>query len=603
MRWKINEFKAWLRAHITYPGPDGRPVKFVPNDAQGLLMVQPELSGEPGWLTIAKARQLGVSTLLLLLVLWLCITRPGIQILVVTPNEEPTGDEIITKWRALMAAAERAPDSGWPGKPRHDSKSETVFANGSRVAWHHIGGTKTVADAVGRAGTYALAILTELAFPFDAPLAWRTIDALMPALERAKAPVIVDSTPGESPGAGDCYRALLAAAVNDGIGRHVLLPWWTFEGYRITPAPPLSRISREERRLMIDHGLDAGQIAWRRQKLKPRAGETPQAARARFEKAYLESVDAALRQTSESDIWPADFVEAINARVFDPPYMLDDHLKRLHVFDLAHDARWGEPAPRGYVRAWQLPDPDRRYFAGIDAADGLPGGDWLTLTILDDASRYALTARLKVETLHAAAIFQRLVELYNAPTRVERNKGALLARYMREPVDARVAVGRELAPLRHAIRVPLCTFNVSPITRPEVLGAALGLLGDPSVAPDRETRAELLGLVRNKGKLEHGSSSHDDLIFSAGHAALERRARLTSTRPANPRGRKLPTPGRKYDYLIDDTGPSGYPSRRGRARGHHAVRVQNRRDRSGGASSRGASHGPQRPRPRRYRPE
>jgi hypothetical protein len=581
----ITDLRSWIRDHAYVLRPDGTGIeKIALNRAQRRALTVKGLRGQRGYHVLLKARQLGFTLLMLLVTAWACFRYPGISILWVTPVEDPIGLEIIHKWRTLLRVLAVKPGSGWIPTTA-DSYSQTTFSNGSRVSWCHIGGSESTSDAVGRAGTFAFCVLTEFGFPTDAEFARGALAALDPALERIDAPVIIDSTPGQLPGAGEAYRDLIHSIL-DGArqGSVTHFGWWEYEGYtrqvRPSYAAFAATLTGEEIDLIRDLKLTLGQIAWRREKLAPRDNETPDDARRRFQKAYPETVREALIEYHEGGVFPALLVRRISQKGFEAPLtglqVAQALPLELHggTLDLLCRPAWGERKhPEGYCRIWKLPEaiPVSRkgslarsrpcYFAGIDCSDGLPGGDWQSLKLLDRLGDCCVSAAARIDKMRWAALCQRLLTWYGAMAHLERQHGELVFRYLTQQIgDAEILANKAARP--GELEILRTTFGNVFLeqthrgSRTLIVDAALELLSDPDWCPDPETLQEMTDFIRRpSGRLEARGGAHDDRILATGFAGELRNEMLSSADSEQPRrsgraargwpGRKGPRTGRR----------------------------------------------------------
>ncbi len=201
-RWNIKKLRRWISTHVRVQDPQGGLVDFGRGNAiqRDFMDRTQALRGHATWDVMIKPRQCGGSTQVMAAASGLCIEHAGLSILAVCAKDEDH-QEVLYKWRLMQVALQNDPHSGHPGKT-HDSKDQYVFANGSRISWTTIGGTESVADAVGRAGSFALVWMTELAFPDKPELVPIAIEALRPSMKKALAGVVVDSTPNDPEGAG-----------------------------------------------------------------------------------------------------------------------------------------------------------------------------------------------------------------------------------------------------------------------------------------------------------------------------------------------------------------------------------------------------------------
>ncbi len=590
MRWDPQRFARWLRRYAWVPGPGGAPVKLVPNKGQARSLVElPALKGVAGLYPCPKGRQAGFTTWCLLFVGYLCAEHPGISCLVMTPNEEPIGMEVLARWRRLLQLLGHHGVAVLAG-PMPNNKNETGFSNGSRVSWHHVGGTATVADSVGRSTTLDFVLATEFAFPHEASLLAIAMESLEPALERAGAPMVLDSTPGVHPGTGTPFVDYIELVLRGELPGSVFFqPWWEVEAshHRHALSVPHAQfagtVTEEERGLIRAHGLSYEQLAWRRSKL---AKGGPR----KFRKAYPESLaDVLMASDASETLFDPDVMSQLRSRgrggTFTAPLPwisakaaipLALKLPR-GVLDLLTLAKWRKDPNElgeGYCRVWRLPEASgstgggwrglrrarRQAYAGIDTSDGKPGSDWQVCTVIDEHGRLCAVLRVRVDPARFAALCQRLLEWYGAMSVIEAPHGALVHRFLTGCYQWSTwgecpppgATEGEIAVLERACTCELRYEQTTTSNRPQIMSAAMVALEAPGGCPDAETLKEMEDLYRDpRGKIVARAKRHDDLILSRGLAEYLRvRVLERALDPHQPRGRARGRAKRsKYDYL------------------------------------------------------
>jgi hypothetical protein len=114
----------------------------------------------------------------------------------------------------------------------------------------------------GRGGTYSHVHGSEVAFWKDAR---RVLAGLLQGVPQ-EGSIILESTPNGAQ--GWFYEQVMRALEGNSVWAVHFFPWWWDEGYRVTSDElrVTSQLSDDERQLVEKYGLDAAQIAWRRQK-------------------------------------------------------------------------------------------------------------------------------------------------------------------------------------------------------------------------------------------------------------------------------------------------------------------------------------------------
>lgn len=584
-RWSVEAFERWLERFVKVPGPGGSAVKMVPNPGQRRQLDEcPAMRGVPGYYPQPKGRQAGNTTWWLCFKMFLCDTFPGITLIGLTPSEKDVGLEVLAKWRRLLQLAVSEGATAF-ADPRNDSKDETTFQNGSRVVWHHIGGTESVADSVGRAGTFDFVLATEFGFPHDAELARRAIEALDPALERFGAPIVFDSTPGEPEGTGEPYLEVIRG-VRDGVlpGKIFFIGWWEVEHphhrapLTVPPTEFVESLMDEERALMRRHAVTLTQIQWRRNKIRKMKG------RRAFFKAYPEQLEhlfdrppektlfdpavlTALREARDLGEWPEPipldaFEEELDLRpmralrpgqggvlIFEapsergalPPSGSPDEARlRWHAsrgdrgakIELATYLRRREGRGRRRAARPRQEEERPKYFAGLDSSDGFEGSDWQTLPILNENAALVCLVRVRAHPLHFAAISQSILTWYGAPARVEDQHGREVATAIRaELTDSHLELAGDMPEgaleiLKTRGSTALQVVPTNRAERPRIVGAALSLLERIEVVIHQVILDEMMGLERFRGRVQAKKGKYDDITMALGMAGLCREAWL-----------------------------------------------------------------------------
>lgn len=309
------DFEAFCARHLVIQDKQGRLIPFVPNRVQCALIAH-----LTGYDLVLKARQVGVSTAVQA---WFFYqTMRGYARTSTLCHEDDLTQE-------LRAMADRFYDH-LPGEIR----PEREYANAKLTTYpalHSQSRIATVGGAVGqrkgRGGTNTHVHGSEVAF-------WPDAGAVMSAALQAGTPqIILESTPNGM--TGWFYERCMEALDGNSPWTLHFFPWWYEDGYQLAlDGGEVLATSDDEQRLVEEHGLTAGQIAWRRAKQR----ELPHT----FAQEYPED--------------PRDCFLASGTSYF---------RNVEHVFT----------APEGAV-----PSPGHRYVGGLDFAQT---GDFLVMPILD----------------------------------------------------------------------------------------------------------------------------------------------------------------------------------------------------------------------------
>ena len=199
---------------------------------------------------VLKARQMGLTTWVAARFFLKTITQPGTLTLEVAHTQE-AAEEI---FRIVHRFVDWLPDRLRKGPLR------TARANVRQIVFPEIDAQYRVVSAADRNAGRGLTVqnlhCSELArWPGDAA---ETLAGLRAAMAPG-AELVLESTPQ---GVGGCFHEEWLKADETGMVRH-FFPWWMERRYRAEAVDEAS-LTKEERDLMAEHGLNLGQIGYRR---------------------------------------------------------------------------------------------------------------------------------------------------------------------------------------------------------------------------------------------------------------------------------------------------------------------------------------------------
>lgn len=346
---------AYIEALLWIRNKRGEVVRFRMNDVQRRLMkTRADLvaRGKRLRLLILKSRRMGLTTLEQALNFQLVATRPNKQTLTLAHNSEST-EKI---FRISNMFFDRLDPMFRPQRMTKHNKRDLNFPMFNSLAY------------IGTAGSYGIGRGDTLQRVHWSEVAWTkagSIDEqrnILAGLNEAcsEGEVVLETTPN---GVGDLFHSLwVDASTNpDAEWVPVFIPWWEDRTYRLPLDTDQERetirsMSDEEKDLVAMHALDAGQLAWRRSKIK-------EIGKASFMQEYPEDPTTCFL-TSGTRFFDPMIIDAISKRAPEPIEKRDgDH-----------------------IRIFKKADAKRRYTAGCDVAEGVPGGDFSVCGILDAES-------------------------------------------------------------------------------------------------------------------------------------------------------------------------------------------------------------------------
>jgi len=474
----------YVRDFLVIADETGREVPLRYNAVQRYILgekLRAVRAGKPLRFLIPKARRTGVTTLEQALSFALCATRCG--------QRAATLCDIMDKTEKVFGIArlfyDRLPPEIQPIR-RHESRRALVFDELRSSFVVGTAGTKSY----GRGETLQRVHGSEVAYWLrDSSRQQEEIERLVAGLTEAcsHGEVVLESTAAGN--RGWWYEACLAASQGRSEWTLIFVPWFMDPSYAI-PLEPGEVIVPEgdrEKWLMVERGVSAEQIKWRRRK------SSEQTMRRLFLQEYPEILEESF------------LAHATGVRYFDEARVLGLLAK------LAQPER--KPVPGGYEVEIEAPVPNVDYAAGADTSEGIPGRDPSMVGVVrQDTGRQVAWAHGFFHPRALAEHAVRLSERYNrAHLAVEReNHGHAVIMRVEE------------------LRYPVEEWSTSSITRPQLLDGLASIVREApdGVIEDRDFVSELLSFgLQTNGRWEADPGAHDDRVFAWGIAYEARRLR------------------------------------------------------------------------------
>ena len=332
---------------------------------------------------VLKARQLGITTYVAARFLIHTVTHPG-TLSVQVAHDQESAEQI---FRIVHRFVENLP------KPFRTGALRTSRANVRQIVFPCMDSeyrVETAADPnAGRGLTIQNLHCSEVArWPRDAAATLASLRAAVPP----SGEIVLESTPN---GASGCFYDEWLRARETGYRRH-FFPWWWEPTYR--RQVKLIDFTEAERELMRKYGLDAGQIAFRREM---RANFGTLAA-----EEYAEDAESCFRASGDCFFE----IEAIDKRMREPRPIVEqkDNARLLIFLPPITGADGGAP---------------KDYIIGVDTAGGGSRGDYSCAQVIERGSGMQcaeLQGHYSPEQLAAhVALIGRMYN--NALVAVERN--------------------------------------------------------------------------------------------------------------------------------------------------------------------------------------
>ena len=307
---------------------------------------------------ILKARQQGISTYCAGRVFWKTYFTPHSRS-VVMAHDSATSDALFNLSKTII---KNMKTTYKPNEVKSNAKEIVISSP------HFIkeGKEKPIASyrlytagspEAGRGTTPTIAHLSEVAF-------WQHDEKILAGLFQgiSEAPgteVILESTANGA--TGEFYRLWRGALEGENEYLPIFLPWFSTDEYHREPPEGFER-SSEEDLLVEQHGLNNGQLYWRRLKIAE-GGEL------KFRQEYPATADEAFIVAGKSVF----AMDKVNQLVPVEP-------EKKMLFDF-HSTAW-EVSRDGNLDIWEYPDWDSNYILAADVALGV-GQDYSCAVVLD----------------------------------------------------------------------------------------------------------------------------------------------------------------------------------------------------------------------------
>ncbi|ABS21613.1 terminase large subunit domain-containing protein [Bacillus cytotoxicus] len=393
----------WLQNFVKITTNTGEYVPFVVNDQQKKFI------NEMGrFNVIAKARQIGFSTMSLALCLWMAMNRPRTNYMIVSYKQE-SSTSLFDKLK--MMYDDLPHDKFKFPKDTQNNRNQLKFDNGSSITLATAGGKD-----VGRGTTYEYILLSEFAF-------YENQDSILLSAEQALAKsktskLVIETT---SNGFNSYQKLFMNAYKGESKYKAFFFPFYSssyakqfkddYDEAEIwykanNKGKRLTKDDLEQEELFLyEQRATLKQLMWRRWKL----------------------LDMSLQQFyQEFPATPMESFISSGLNVFDQQKIVE-RLKYIKKPFLYRDVKMFIPdSIAKYIgkslMIYELPVEGVRYYAGVDTASG-SGGDYSTISILNaDGEQVLSFYDNKIPVYEFAKLLDTIGKFYNyAFLTVERN--------------------------------------------------------------------------------------------------------------------------------------------------------------------------------------
>lgn len=499
---------------------------------------------------ILKSRQLGCTTLLLALWVWLCLTQPHYHVMFLIDKDKhgSTKRDEVVRW--LLEAAKK--NDSFPGIAKREEKIITL-TNGSKIFFES-------AESPNPGTSEMIHALHESEKPkWPRGRAQQVEESVTPGLPAAPLTLHVDES--TAMGTDEFFHRWDRAVKQEGTKGAtrlvpIFLPWFLSPEYA-APVPGYFTFLDNDQELVDEitdengdevtlkeseyaalYGLTKEQVYWRRLKIK----DTFKGNRSSFDQEYPTTADHAWKATQQS-YFPRKLLDRA-FRELRPPIMVgkftdadgyNDHNSPLLHFRLRPS--WQDYGG-GDFSIWEKPIPQQEYFIGVDVAEGKStvntqgdlSSDFTVATVKEIGGRTVAryTSRVRPEEAWLPVILLGIYYNY-AWVNGERNgPGLVLLSYFFRTGYPRMLV--HIKPEGRPV-VDRTWTTVNGSNRDELLmRLRASLYSEPTRVVDTVLYEELKTFIRRmmggKVRAEAQSGAHDDHIMSAAHAEFCRFWRL-----------------------------------------------------------------------------
>lgn len=378
----FNNFELFAKNFIFITDNNNDVIPFDLNEAQQEI---DKLSQKNRYIIVGKARQSGVSTMMLAKALYRALTNENENILIVSYKS----DSAFALFEMLKRMNQYIPRERYKGifpTVKRENRNELTFNNGSRIK-SIVAGNKDI----GRGETYTYIHLSEFAFYGNQERQLLSVEQSLAKGNNSQ--ITIETT---SNGTNNHYFTLYNNALK-GESKFVpvFIPWF-HKLYRkqfrndIDEAVAWHMANNKGKRLseseleedeipLFKLSADLRQIMWRRWKIMDMSGIE------QFYQEFPSSPMESFISTSESIFDQSKVIERLNHTI--------PHLTKQEVLEQAPDfpSDMIKYLNKG-LKIFHLPENNMRYFGGSDVASGSGGrNDSSSMTIFDSDGQMVLT--------------------------------------------------------------------------------------------------------------------------------------------------------------------------------------------------------------------
>ena len=298
---------------------------------------------------ILKARQEGISSLVLAMFLVDFLTIENVRCVIISHEDKAT-QRLFDRVRYMLESMQRT----WPGELPYRLKynSTRELVNKEKNSYFYIG--TAGAKAFGRGDTINNLHVSELALWPDQE---RTMIGLIQAVPK-DGRIVIESTAN---GIGDYfYKMWTKSREGDSAFQVHFLPWFALPDY-VMPDKNVVELTEEEQNLINTYHLSKQQIAWRRWKISQMNGDWRDPATwDKFNQEFPSNAEEAFI-VSGNPVWSPQMLK----------FYLTHTKKPLMIGNLrGYNPISVEPNEKGNLKIYKYPEEFHIYAIGVDVSEG-----------------------------------------------------------------------------------------------------------------------------------------------------------------------------------------------------------------------------------------
>lgn len=362
------DFYRFCEVNLKIKTKTGELVPLVPNEIQRQLVegvLRKLRDEEPVRFIILKARQQGVSTIIEALIYWWTITNRGQQSKIIA-HDSDTSEYLYNIFRTYY-------DNSNPlfkVSTKYNTRNDITFANEAephKSLNSQIDTATAENTGTGRGQTIQWLHASEVA-------KWRNGQEIVAGLMQAVAlmkntAIFLESTAN---GIGDYFHTTWQAAKRgESAFEPLFFPWSIHKEYEL-PVPKHFILTKAEKELQKEHGLNKRQLQWRRKKMLEFTGDEK-----RFYQEYP-LTDAEAFLASGSPRFNIYKLQEMESKCYDPQTVeLIEKKTKLGTPKIIPKSLEGAP-----LKVWFQPQEGHEYVIGADVAEGIEE-DYSVATVMD----------------------------------------------------------------------------------------------------------------------------------------------------------------------------------------------------------------------------